>query len=77
MRRSLQAFNTSGVRSAFACAAAESHRAALTGRDVALADRQREADSRLQSARDALLPWAQIRCGLERRRTRCAAKSSS
>ena len=75
--RVLRAFNISGLRSAFACAVVESHRAMLTTRDRALADRQREADERVQAARDAMLPWAQMRFGLERRRARLAAKSST
>jgi hypothetical protein len=73
--RALQNFNTGGLRSAFACAAAGSHQAKLATLDIALAIRQREADERVNAARDAMLPWAQIRCGLERRRIRSAAKS--
>lgn len=75
--RSLQAFNTCGPRSAFACAAAESHRAMMTRRDLDLADQQRVTEENVQAARDAVMPWAQIRCGLERRRVRLASKSGS
>jgi hypothetical protein len=75
--RALRAFNISGLRSAFACAAVESHRAMLTTRDRALADRQREADERVRAAREAMMPWAQMRCGLERRRARLAANLST
>jgi hypothetical protein len=71
----LQSFNTRGPRSAFACAAAGSHQARLAALDIALAHRQREADERVNAARDAVLAWAHIRCGLERRRIRSAAKS--
>lgn len=42
----------------------------LIARDSALADRLREADERVEAARDRMLPWAQIRCGLERRLNR-------
>jgi rRNA-processing protein FCF1 len=69
----LGTFNIAGLRSAFACAVVESHRAMLTTRDRALADGQCEADARVRAARDAMLPWAQMRCGLERRRARLAA----
>ena len=75
--RALQSFSACGLRSAFACAMAESHRAKLSTLDAALADRQQAADERVQAARDAVLPWAQIRCGLERRRARLAAKTSA
>jgi hypothetical protein len=47
----------------------------LAALDIALAHRQREADERVNAARDAVLAWAHIRCGLERRRIRSAAKS--
>jgi hypothetical protein len=73
--RALQTFHSRGLHSAFACAAAGSHRAMLTALEIALARRQREADDRVEAARDLMLPWAQIRCGLERRRNRCAANS--
>jgi hypothetical protein len=72
----LKAFNACGSRSAFACATAGSHRAMLSMIDVALAGDEREADERVKAARDAMMPWSQIRCGLERRRSRFAAKSS-
>jgi hypothetical protein len=68
--RALQTFNDCGRHSAFACAAAGSHRAMLIARDSALADRLRGADERVEAARDRMLPWAQIRCGLERRLNR-------
>ncbi|HEY7982354.1 MAG TPA: hypothetical protein VID19_12800 [Candidatus Eremiobacteraceae bacterium] len=72
--RAIQAFNSRGLRSAFACAAAQSHRTLLSNLDFVLADRMREADCRVQTARDAAIPWSQLRCGLERRRLRLAAK---
>jgi hypothetical protein len=40
-----------------------------------LAARQQAADDAARAARAAVLPWAQIRCGLERRCVRQAAKS--
>jgi hypothetical protein len=75
--RALQAFNVSGLHNAFACAVVESHRSMLTMRDRALADRQRDADERVWAAREAMMPWAQMRCGLERRRARLAANLST
>ena len=70
----LHGFNACGLRSAFACAAAQSHRTLLTNRDFVLADQILEAERRVQTARDAAMPWSQLRCGLERRRRRLAAK---
>jgi hypothetical protein len=74
--QALNAFNACGSRSAFACATAGSHRAMLSVIAVALAGDEREADERVEAARDAMMPWSRIRCGLERRRSRFAAKSS-
>jgi hypothetical protein len=47
----------------------------LIASDGALADRLREADERVEAARDRMLPWAQIRCGLERRLNRRIANA--
>jgi hypothetical protein len=75
--RNLLFFSAGTARSAFACAAAESHRSALTIESAYLAVRQRTVDDAARAAVDAVLPWARIRCGLERRTARRAAGAAS
>jgi hypothetical protein len=75
--RDITRFNVPATRSAFACAVTAAHRATLSLAEAMLALRQQAADEALRAACEAVLPWAQIRCGLERRRARLAAKSYS
>lgn len=75
--RNLQFFSADTTRTAFACAAAESHRSVLSALAASLAARQRTVDDAAQAAVDAVVPWAQIRCGLERRIARRAADNAA
>jgi hypothetical protein len=75
--RNLHFFNAGAARSAFVCTVSESHRSVLTLESARLAFRQRTADDAACAAVDAVLPWAQIRCGLERRVARRAAGAAS
>lgn len=75
--RDIDRFNAPASRSAFACAVTAAHRTTLSRAEALLALRQQAADEALRAACEAVLPWAQIRCGLERRRARLAAKSFS
>ena len=71
----IQLFNASATRNSFTCVVAAARRAMLTRACVRLAAHQRAADETARLAREAVIPWAQIRAGLERRRARQAAKS--
>jgi len=71
--RNLFFFIAGAERSAFTCAAGATHRYALVVESARLAVRQQTVDDAARDASDAVLPWAQIRCGLERRIARCAA----
>ncbi|HEY5094894.1 MAG TPA: hypothetical protein VII69_07270 [Candidatus Eremiobacteraceae bacterium] len=68
-------FNASASRSSFACAVAAARRTMLTLAGAHLAARQLAADETARLAFEAVIPWSQMRAGLERRRARRAAKS--
>lgn len=71
----MQRFNTSPSQNSFACAVATARGSMLTLACIALGARQRAAEESARTAREAVIPWAQIRAGLERRRARLASKS--
>jgi hypothetical protein len=73
----LQSFNARASRSSFACAATAMYRTSLTIAGIELAAREHIAVEAARTAQEAVLPWAQLRCGLERRRERLAAKTSA
>lgn len=73
--RDIQEFNAVTAQSSFACAVAAARRTMLTLGGLNLAASQRAADETARLAREAAIPWAQIRAGLERRRARQVAKS--
>ena len=73
----LLTFNARASQSSFACAATAMYRTALTIAHMDLAAREHIAVEAARTAQEAVLPWAQLRCGLERRRERLAARSSA
>ena len=75
--RDLHAINAGASRTAFACAASAHHRIVLAATDVGLLARRQAAEESARVAREAAVRWAQIRCGLERRRARLAVKPPS
>ena len=75
--RNLYLFNAGAPLSAFVCAVGESHRSGLESEAVLLAARQRIVDDAARAAVAAVVPWAQIRCGLERRVARRTAVRAS
>jgi hypothetical protein len=75
--RNLCLFGEGAARSAFVCAASASHRTGLAIEAARLAVHQRTVDDAAHAAADAVIPWAQIRCGLERRIARRAAGAAS
>jgi len=66
----LQRFNTSASQNSFACAVAAARRRLLTLACIKLGARQQAADESARIACEAVVPWSQLRAGLERRRAR-------
>jgi hypothetical protein len=73
-RRDLEQFNLLMTRSAFACAASAARRTLLFVVDAALGHQQSAADESARLAQAAIVPWAQMRRGLERRAARRVTK---